>query len=420
MRICFVQPNTAYQVQENKLAFALTFPQIILNLELEEEYCIFVDGMMNSTLGDFLIANKISHVFISCITSTFPRAVNLAKQAKEIGCITVLGGIFATISAYKIVEHYDCFNYIISGGINRSFLSMLESTDTIGTKRIINIPRQDVFDKPLSPIMLNSSFTSIFSEDLFVCYELGCGCLYNCSFCTLRQSFGCTYRSRNPQIVQFDLTNLSKRWKKLKLIDDDIFQAQNILAHLDLSQFKQIIIETRINHIDEAFVRLCKNKGITHIITGIEAFDDSILSNLNKAAGPNWCSHINSVIDLCNKHSIVLRPVVMLNPPGSTLKNVIDLLSYTKEWQPENNVELLMSLYTPHPGTVFPKGVFFSNDLSLFDHLHPVFMPNGLEADIEKVLNIYEQIVSQTSSQAFNPPLEIPTQFINEYIPFFK
>ena len=267
----------------------------------------------------------------------------------------------------------------------------------------IEILRKDNYEKPLAPIMLNDAFVSVFDEDFYVCYELGSGCKHKCSFCTLRQAFGNDFRPRDLKIVQEDLYHLSSKWSKLKLIDDDIFQSYNNLNCLDLSGFKEVVVETRIENLSENFFRLCKNKGITHIITGVESFSYNVLNRLNKSPKKDWINHITKAITYCQKYQIMLRPVVMLNPPESSEENLYSIVQHTKSFTPENQVELLLSMYTPHPGMPCPSGILLSNNLSLFDHLHLV----------------YEQIVSQTKSRKFNPTIRFSSTFIDEYSAFF-
>ncbi len=421
MKICFVQPNNKYQVESNRLSFSLTFPQMICNMGLEAaDYYIYIDGKMEKDFASFLLFNSITHVFITSITSTFPRATALAKCAHDLGCMTVLGGIFATLTSEIIKKYYNCYDYIIRGGMNREALEIILNHKRNGIPEIISIPKIDVFDKPLWPIMLNPSFQSSFDSNLYVCYELGDGCIYDCSFCTLRKAFGSTYKPRKLNVIQQDLYHLATIWSKLKLIDDDIYQSQNALAKLDFSQFDEIIIETRINHLDENFLKICKSKGVTHIITGIESLNNDVLIGLNKCPKNNWNYYIERAIDLCNKYSIILRPVIMINPPNACEKDLDGLIAKTEQWIPENNIEVLISMYTPHPGMIYPQGILLSNDLSLFDHLHHVFMPQSLqETNPTTIMCVYEQIVSQTHSRRFNPYVDLKRNFIGEYAPFF-
>ena len=116
LKACFVQPNTGYQVAKHRYGVALTFPKLIQDLKLiEEEYVVFWDGLETTGFRDFLGSNEVTHVLLTSITSTFPRAVDLAAQAKNCGCVTVLGGLFATLNPHTIANNFSVFDYIVSG-----------------------------------------------------------------------------------------------------------------------------------------------------------------------------------------------------------------------------------------------------------------------------------------------------------------
>ena len=103
MKICFVQPDTDYQIKQNRHALALTFPQLISDLEIEQtDYCVYVAGKSTCSFDIFLVSQGVTHVFITAITSTFPYAIEFARIAQEKKCITVLGGLFASIN-YNVV-----------------------------------------------------------------------------------------------------------------------------------------------------------------------------------------------------------------------------------------------------------------------------------------------------------------------------
>lgn len=188
MRICFVQPDTDYQIEKNRHALALTFPQLISDLEIEKSnYCVFVAGKSQLPFAEFISINKITHVFITSITSTFPYAVEFAKTAKSLNCVTVLGGLFPSINYQSIVKNFSCFDYVISGKPDASVLSKLQKRPSKSTYICVNTYSN--YNKPLGEIIIDKRFREIYSEHDTVCYELTNGCTYNCSFCTMRKAF---------------------------------------------------------------------------------------------------------------------------------------------------------------------------------------------------------------------------------------
>lgn len=180
MRICFVQPDTDYQIEKNRHALALTFPQLISDLEIAEtNFCVFVAGKNKLPFTEFILINKIAHVFITSITSTFPYAVEFAKMAKSLNCVTVLGGLFPSINYQTIINNFSCFDCVIAGKPNSSVLSKLQSMPL--TNPII-CDTYSNYKKSLGEIIIDKRFREIYSEHDTVCYELANGCTYNCSF----------------------------------------------------------------------------------------------------------------------------------------------------------------------------------------------------------------------------------------------
>ena len=421
MKICLVQPNTSYQITKHRYAFALTFPQMVANLGLREcDYEVYVGGKTLEPYECFLKTNRITHVFITSITSTFPQAVCYAKKAKELGCVTALGGIFASSVSRTIADNFTCFDYICVGRASENFLDLLNTGETLARPAIFKSKAQDNMTAPLGEIMTNNKFTAVYDKKGPVCYELTQGCLFNCSFCTLRNAFGVGIRKRNRCAVEHDLVKL-RHWESLKLIDDDIFQSLDILSDFSCRSFKQVIAEARIDHISESFLSIAQQFGVTHLITGIEAFDGQFLNESRKTGSTHWEKTINFVLNACEKYDIVLRPVIMMNYPGFTINHARGILRSVKGWTPENHIELLMSFYTPHPGLKLYNGELLTNDLQYFDHLNMVYKPDSIRyEEMPDLIEVYNEIVSLTESEDYNPPIKEITHFLDEYQCFFK
>ena len=424
MRICFVQPDTDYQIEKNRHALALTFPQLISDLEIKESnYCLFVAGKSKLPFEEFILKNKISHVFITSITSTFPYAVEFAKTAKSLNCVTVLGGLFASINYKSIVNHFSCFDYVISGKPDASVLSKLQKRPLKST--YISVDTYSNYSKPLGEIIIDKRFREIYSEQDTVCYELANGCTYNCSFCTMRKAFPShKIQKRELSIIQTDLSKLSQYWKKIKLIDDDISLSLECLQYLNFKNFSEVIAETRIDHITEKSMSIFNNAGITHLIVGFESLDPSFLKLSKKTSIPNlWPQKTKEAIELCKKYNIILRPVLMILNPMTTMDGVIHYKEILHEWIPENNIELLFSFYTPHPGvgtrTEYQR--LLTNNLRYFVHLHCVWLPPLInKSEIYEISDIYNELVTITKSLDYNPPINLSFNNGDEYSCFFR
>ena len=62
-----------------------------------------------------------------------------------------------------------------------------------------------------------------------------------------------------------------------------------------------------------------------------------------------------------------------------------------------------------------------TNDLADFDHLHPVYMPDGYDIDdVKKILSDYNQLVDVTESVEFNPYVFSFGKYKKEFDLFFN
>lgn len=424
MRICFVQPDTDYQIEKNRHALALTFPQLISDLELNEtNFCVFVAGKSKLSFTEFILLNQITHVFITSISSTFPCAVEFAKTAKSLSCVTVLGGLFPSINYQTIVNNFNCFDYVIAGKPDSSIIPKVLGRPS--KSQYICVNTYSNYKKPLGKIIIDKRFREIYSEHDTVCYELANGCAYNCSFCTMRKAFpNHIIQRRELSIVQDDLTKLSQYWKKLKLIDDDVGLSLDCLKHLNLKNFSEVIAETRLDRISEESMSTFSNAGITHLIVGFESFDPSFLKLSQKTAVPGlWLKKTREAIELCIKYNIILRPVLMILNPTTTIDSMIFYKKMLHEWVPENNIELLFSFYTPHPGvgTHLEYQRLLTHNLRYFDHLHCVWLPPSInESEIPVISDIYNELVTMTKSLDYNPPINFTFDNGDRYSCFFS
>ncbi len=418
-KVCLVQPSNEYQVSVHRHALALTFPYLIHYLSLDDNYklSLYVEDKSKVSFQQFLIDEKPYYVLITTNTATFPNAVKLANIAKEHNCFVILGGIFASMNIEIISKNYSCFDKIVRG------LPDIDLFENSSRKKIIKGKSKYDINFRLSDI-LNSSLFDCYRNDP-VCYEITFGCAYNCNFCSLRYIWDIGICSnRTSDIVINDLNQLRNK-DSLKIIDDDVLQSQDVLSKCNFGEkFKKIIAETRIDRINERSIFILKQFGVTHLIMGVETFDNQNLLSSSKTTSKKWVEKAFRAIDLCNKYGIVARPVLQVFYPEMPKNYLKKITPYINDWTPKNNIELFFSFFTPHPGLNVSRGIsknLITNNLSKFDHLNPVYMPNGYNMnDVYDVLFDYNILIDHTESIKYNPHIFTTGEKIKEYDIFFK
>ena len=199
----------------------------------------------------------------------------------------------------------------------------------------------------------------------------------------------------------------------------------SILAACDFRlSFKKVIAETRIDRVNEQSISVLREFGVTHLIMGVESFENEHLVSSLKSRSGIWTETVFKAMDLCARYHITARPVLQVLYPGMSKNYLQNILPYIRDWTPTNNIEVFFSFFTPHPGLDSGKGIasnLLTNDLADFDHLHPVYMPDGYDIDdVKKILSDYNQLVDVTESVEFNPYVFSFGKYKKEFDLFFN
>jgi anaerobic magnesium-protoporphyrin IX monomethyl ester cyclase len=158
-------------------------------------------------------------------------------------------------------------------------------------------PLENDLDKLPFPARTNLKLYAF--DKLFVPILAGRGCLYNCSFCNLREfylPFGAKMkRTRKPAMILKEMDHLyRKKGCSIFLFQDDDFPVKKDNRNEWIEEFcngiKEIGLKGKImwkincrpDEIEESPFRLMKNNGLFHVFLGIEDGTDSGLKALNK------------------------------------------------------------------------------------------------------------------------------------------
>jgi wyosine [tRNA(Phe)-imidazoG37] synthetase (radical SAM superfamily) len=292
------------------------------------------------------------------------------------------------------------------------------------TKIICDNNAVETASKSISHIVNNKKFLEAF-KNCFICYEVITGCNYNCTFCCLKKAWKQETKVPNTKKhIETDLAEISKFWSYLKIIDDDFFQLPNVWNNCRFNDhFSKIIVETRVDKLTDDMLVQAKEFGVTHIILGVESFNSNFLKSVNKTSSLAWEKIVHNAINMCTKNNIISRPILMITAPHHNLEYLNTLKNKISDWKTCNGIEVLFSFFTPHPGLGLDlsTGKLLTNDLTRFDHLNLVYLPDCYEkSNINEIINIYTELVDVTGSHKFNPPLKISRKHYPEFECFFR
>ncbi len=319
----------------------------------------------------FLKNNNPRYVGITAMTTTYPRAIEVAQLVKKTlpNCKVILGGIHPTIMPNDTIAE-ECFDYIIRGEAEESLVQLLktDSTDShidgivskkgsenIDSKRVPHLKDLNIYPAPdydsfpvHKYVKYNESLRSLKAISMIVSR----GCPYPCSFCAVNKTMGRSFRIRNPKKVVEEMSILQKKYSVEGIwFKDSIFNLNkkwvddfcNEIRRRDLKMKWQI--NTRIDNIEEEQLSKMVKAGLEQIDLGIESGSPASLITLNKNI---TVDQIEPAIKIAKKH-VKVSGFFMIGIPGETEDDIEMTFTLAKRLDLD---KASWSIFTPLPGSL--------------------------------------------------------------------
>lgn len=197
----------------------------------------------------------------------------------------------------------------------------------------------------------------------------GRGCVYNCSYCCLREYYsqvpGPVKRIRNPENVTREMELLSREKNcSVFLFQDDDFPIKagkdsdwiktfcKELTHRKLNDKIMWKINCRPDEIREEIIEMMKLNGLFLIFIGIEDGTDSGLSRLNKQMTVAECL---KGISILKKYEIDFDFGFMLFQPSSTFVSINENLDFLKMICSDGSTPVMFNKLLPYFETAVEK-----------------------------------------------------------------
>lgn len=204
-------------------------------------------------------------------------------------------------------------------------------------------------------------------------------CPYNCMFCIRNRMNMSTYSSRDIDDVVDEIAEIQT--ENIYIVDDDfLFDEKRLYRFIELIKEKNLnkkfICYGRSDFIatHEELMKELKEIGFYYVLVGLEAIDDSELSDYNKHN--NIQNNIKS-IEICNRLGINIMGMFILDLKftGKDFKNMY-------KWILNHNLKhVALSIFTPEPGMEtydMYKDRIITDNPSHFDYLHLVAKPEKI------------------------------------------
>lgn len=337
-------------------------------------------------------------ICLSSITSTAPRAYQLAKKFREKfkdrGIPVVMGGPHSTFIPEESLSYVD---YVVRGEGEETIVELIEHLESglplhtikglsFKTKDgIIHNPgRELVSDLDAAPI---PDFNLVYNWDRpkVVPIATSRGCPFNCRFCSVIPMFGRKYRFKSINRVIEEIKAVASSTKHIFFIDDNFAADKKrtkalLQAILDNNIKIEWSAQMRADIArDPELIKLLAKTGCFQVFIGFESINPGTLILYNKN---QKVKDIDNCIRALKSHSIHIHGMFVLGSDEDDLKIIRDTQKYAKKLDIES-IQFMM--LTPLPGTpVFEElkdqGRLLHTDWSKYDAHHAVFEPKLMTA----------------------------------------
>lgn len=331
-------------------------------------------------------------VCISTITSTAPRAYNIAERVKAKGIPVVMGGAHTTFLPEEALTYVDyvlrgeadhsitaLFDYLENGKPSINTIKGLSYKDTAGN--FLHNPDSDrvmeLDNLPIPDVKLVQEW------DRMKIYPISTsrGCPFNCKFCSVIRVFGRQYRFCSVEHSLKEIKSACANSKENIFFVDDNFSANK--KHT--KELLKAVISEKIKPTwsaqvrtdvakDEELLRLFADSGCHMVYIGFESINPVTLESYNKGQS---LDEIVRCIKAVQGHGIEIHGMFVL---GADTDNV-DTIRKTADFAIDHGIDTIQfMILTPLPGTPFffemqQSGRLLHTDWSKYDAHHVIYKP---------------------------------------------
>jgi radical SAM superfamily enzyme YgiQ (UPF0313 family) len=386
-------------------SFGLVFPPLgLLYVAAAAEKAGFTVG-----LEDFFVSRKRpSHfnfrdydvVGVTSDTRRFPRALEIAKRAKEQGCTVVMGGPHpAFVDEDVLTDGYA--DFIVKGEGEITFPDLLDTIrggdDLCHVKGISYLvhgkvmrtaPRELVEDLDSLPFPARHLVDISAYKRVGVKYggkrsvavlSTSRGCPNECDFCVSPQMYGRRWRARTPESVVSEIEHVyyDYGYRAIAFCDDNFTVSPKrvreicrliIEKKLDIWWWSLSTTSTLLRNED--MVSLMAKAGARTVYIGVESPDPEALKGFNKNAEADAPS---KAVALLKRHNLEVFASYILGGNNDDIGGILRTIKFARSL---DTAVAQFTILTPYPGTVLfntLKDRLRHKKWRLYDGIHLVF-----------------------------------------------
>ncbi|WP_152912380.1 B12-binding domain-containing radical SAM protein [Candidatus Rhodobacter oscarellae] len=333
--------------------------------------------------------SKVLVAFAGVQSNQFPRAIDLAKQFLDAGFMVAIGGFHVSgcLAMLKtlppdIQAAKDMGITLFAGEAEEGRLGqVLRDADNGQLKPIYNhmndLPSLELQPHPFLDLKLIGRVQNDFSS-----FDLGRGCPYQCSFCTIINVQGRKSRFRSADDLEAIVRkNAAQGIHKFFVTDDDLARNKRWEEFFDrLIELRKeglgvelfVQVDMLCHRIDGFIEKACK-AGVTRVFMGLENINPENLLAANKRQ--NKITEYRLMMQEWRQYGAALYAGYIIGFPGDTKDSVLRDVEIIKRELPLDVLEFFY--LTPLPGSADHKklaegGVWMDPDMNKYDLFHRV------------------------------------------------
>lgn len=433
-KIILAKPTVRHPIKKQGSGGDVGIPLSFLYLaayvrETNETDISIVDYRLDRAMGKDIDPEKdfsgIDIVGTGACTSEAPEAMKIMKKAKEMGKITVIGGIYPTLNAEEVLNS-GSVDFVVRGEGEKTLSDLLKALDGkmslndvkgisyLRDGKIINHEDQDLITIDELPL---PAYDLVSMEDYAKFTEAAVyaarGCPMKCNFCTINKHWRYRYRTRSVESVVEEIKALKGfGFERVHFKDESMMLNKEWSTEL-FKELERLNLgvkykaKARIDQIDEELVQTMVNAGLDMIHFGVESVSQKSLLKMLKGTKKE---EIRRAFDILLNNGCGANPVYMFSWPGETKEDLQENVRFIEEMGSLGGVRTYVSFITPHPnsGLSVDSGLnIFTTDYSKYTHKLPVAVPRSLGLEgLDLMVDAYNHIAEVTSTERWNPKVD--------------
>jgi len=436
-KITLVKPEVKFPVKRQGQAGDVGLPTGLLYVagyvrHYNDADVSIVDHRLQRALGNPINLesdlNSADIVGAGACSAEAPGALEVLRKAKEMGQITVAGGLYPTFNAEEVLRT-GFVDFVVNGEGETGFSGLVDAIDGKGDiKDVKGIVRKedgkivrnpgkklitdlDSIPLPAYDLVDMSSYAEFGPASIYAAR----GCPMSCNFCTLNELWEYRYRRRSFDNVLEELELFKDAgFERVHFKDETITLNRNWCMDLfgeiegaDLGMAYKA--KSRIDGMDEEVLEKMMAAGIDTIHSGVESISQRTLDGMAKQTD---AGSIRNAFDVMLGNGCKVNPVYMFGWTGETPEDLNENARFIEEMGTKEGVVTYVSFITPHPGSSLAKSLngqlrILSDDLSRYTHKQPVAVPYSLGKNgLQLMVDHYHRVGEACGMESVNPRID--------------